>query len=134
MLRYVSGIILVLSLNSIASAQQLGSPAWDFPERYYQPPGVYGMAWGHNSYGYKLEYSQFSSPYRGGGYVSRMKPYTLAPGAFGQGLWNPGAGAGDPTFGHTGYRTFPAPGWPGTPPPPVGAYAPNYGPPAYHLP
>ncbi len=124
---------LVLLLGSVASAQQPGYPAWEFPERYYQPPGVYGMAWGSASYGYKLNYSKFSSPY-GGGYANGYQPYTLAPGPFGQGLWNPGAGAGDPTFGYTGYRTFAAPGWPGTPPPPVGAYAPSFGPPAYHLP
>ena len=124
---------LVLLLGSVASAQQPGYPAWEFPERYYQPPGVYGMAWGYASYGYKLNYSKFSSPY-GGGYANGYQPYTLAPGPFGQGLWTPGAGAGDPTFGYTGYRTFAAPGWPGTPPPPVGAYAPSFGPPAYHLP
>jgi hypothetical protein len=126
-------ISVAVGIGSTARAQQPGSPAWDFPERYYQPPGVYGMAWGSASYGQPLGYSRFNSPFRGGGYGYGLKPYSLAPGPFGQGLWNPGAGAGDPRFGFTGYRTFAAPGWPGTPPPPVGAFAPAFGPPAYHL-
>ena len=134
MRRSLFGVAVVLALGSTGRAQQLGTPAWEFPERYYQPPGVYGMAWGYASYGTKLGYSQFNSPFRGGGYGLGLRPYTLAPGPFGQGLWNAGAGGGDPQFGYTGYRTFAAPGWPGTPPPPVGAYAPAFGPPAYHLP
>jgi hypothetical protein len=81
-----------------------------------------------------LAYSSFASPY-GGGYGYGYGPYGLLPGRYGVGLWRPGFVSPGYTYGaaYGGYRTFPVPYVAGAPvaTPPVGVYAPAYGPGAY---
>lgn len=102
----------------------------------YDAPGSYGMMWGSPSYGSIRTYSEFSSPY-GLGYGYGYAPYGYLPGRYGVGLWRPGFATGGYVFGaapYYGYRTYPVPYDPTgrTPSPPVGAYAPGFGPPAYY--
>ena len=96
---------------------------------YFSPPGSYGMMLGSPSYGSVRTYSEFSSPY-GAGYGYGYAPNGLVPGRYGVGLWRPGYVAPGYTYGasYYSYRTF-AVGNPGAPTPPVGVYAPYYGPP-----
>ncbi len=97
---------------------------------YYAAPGSYGMMLGTPSYGSVRTYSEFSSPY-GAGYNYGYAPYGLLPGRYGAGLWKPGIVAPGYPFGtsYHSYRTF-AVGTPVAPPPPVGVYAPAFGPPS----
>jgi hypothetical protein len=98
--------------------------------RYYAAPGYYGMAYGSTSVGMRQTYTQFASPY-GAGYGYGYGPYGLMPGRFGYELWRPGFSAPGYVYGASYYyRTFPAPYTPTVngPTPPVGAYAPGFGP------
>jgi hypothetical protein len=101
----------------------------------YDAPGNYGVAWGSASFGLPRTYSAFSSPY-GGGYGYGYAPYRIPPGPYGMGLWSPGTAipAGSLQNGE-GYRVFPVPYGPAPQGavPPLGAYAPAFGPPAFHL-
>lgn len=92
-------------------------------------PGYYGVAYGMASYGIPRTYTAFSSPY-GAGYGYGYAPYAYMPGRFGAGLWQPGAGGGGYVDSYSGYRTFSVPHHPEVVPPPLGFYAPGYGPPA----
>lgn len=98
---------------------------------YLRAPGNYGMAYGVPSFGGVRTYSEFSSPYQGGGYGRGYAPSAILPGPYGAGLWRPTAAVPGYTFAPARYRTFAAPyGNPG-PTPAVGYYAPAFGPPAF---
>lgn len=101
-------------------------------DAYYAAPGDYGMAFGSPSVGLTRTYTAFSSPY-GAGYGYGYAPNVLLPGRYGVGLWRPGFVTPGARYGASDYRTYPVPsGVPSVaPPPPVGAYAPAFGPPAY---
>lgn len=96
---------------------------------YFAAPGYYGMAYGSPSYGMTRTYTSFSSPY-GGGYGYGYAPYGLLPGRYGVGLWRPGFVAPGYAYGASYYRTYPVPYVTNAfvPTPPVGAYAPGFGP------
>lgn len=130
-----AGAMLLVSARAEAQA-----PA-DLPRPtdYYAAPGLYGTSYGYASYGVPRTHTSFSakpwSPY----YAS-LRPYGFAPGRFGAELWRPSSSGpalsdvyGVPTSGHS-YRTFPVVSGTGltvdqiAPPPPIGVYAPNFGP------
>jgi hypothetical protein len=103
---------------------------------YFAAPGLYGMMLGAPSFGSVRTYTEFSSPY-GPGYAYGYAPYGLLPGRYGVGLWRPGFTAPGYVYGSSYYyRTFAIPYGPGgvgavagsPPPPPVGVYAPGFGP------
>lgn len=92
--------------------------------------GHYGTSWGVASFGIPRTYTTFSSP-SGLGYGYGYPPYGVLPGRFGVGLWRPGFVAPGYTYGSAyGYNTFPYPYRSGGPMygPPMGAYAPGFGP------
>jgi hypothetical protein len=96
----------------------------------YAAPGNFGMAYGSASYGVPRTYTAFSSPY-GPGYGYGYAGASYLPGRYGVGLWRPGFAAPGYVYGSAVYRTFPVPYRPvtgGPVPPPVGAYAPGFGP------
>ncbi len=93
-------------------------------------PDLYGTSWGVASYGVPRTYTTFASPY-GGGYGYGYPNYGVLPGKFGVGLWRPGMATPGYTYGAAyGYNTFPYPYKPGGPMygPPIGVYAPGFGP------
>jgi hypothetical protein len=96
---------------------------------YFAAPGYYGMSFGSPSFGMTRTYTAFSSPY-GAGYGYGYAPYGLLPGRYGVGLWRPGFVTPGYAYGASYYRTFPVPyaSTPPMPPPPVGVYAPAFGP------
>ncbi len=125
--------LAVLGSFTTASAQSTAgdvvvSPSPYRLNPYYAPPGSYGMMLGSPSYGSVRTYTEFSSPY-GAGYNYGYAPNGLSPGRYGVGLWRPGFVAPGYTYGasYYSYRTF-AVGNPGGPTPPVGVYAPAFGP------
>jgi hypothetical protein len=136
------GAVVVFPRESEAQIQ--GSPTgpygggtgayYGFNPAYYRAPGYYGMAWGFPAYGFPRTYTAFSSPY-GAGYRYGYGPYTYMWGRYGVGLWRPGFIAPGYAFGASSYRTFPlnVPYGSLTPgnSPPVGVYAPYFGPPAF---
>jgi hypothetical protein len=88
------------------------------------------MSYGSASYGVPRTYSEFASPY-GYGYSYGYPPYGLLPGRYGVSLWRPGFVEPGYLYGASfSYRTFPVPYVPGQPAvvPPVGLYAPAFGP------
>jgi hypothetical protein len=119
----------------LAPGQAPNAPYAATPLGVYDAPGNYGVAWGTASFGMVRSYSAFSSPY-GAGYGYGYAPYRILPGAYGTGLWSPGttlpAGALERS---DGYRVFPVPYGPAPQGavPPLGAYAPAFGPPAFQM-
>jgi len=126
----------VATVTTAAAAPSGGavlvSPASYRLNPYFAAPGSYGMMLGSPSYGSVRTYTEFSSPY-GAGYGYGYAPYGLLPGRYGVGLWRPGFVAPGYAYGasYYSYRTF-AVGNPVAPPPPVGVYAPAYGPPSQY--
>jgi len=104
-------------------------------------PGLYGMSYGFASYGMPQTYSVFSA-YPGPSYGTNFPPYGVMPGRYGVGLWRPGFVAPGYVYGASyyyppssfSYRAFGVgPGLglsinPSASPPPVGVYAPAFGP------
>ena len=139
MRRFLGAAILGVTLSlapaaAPARAQGLatdGGALYSGPNSFFGAPGNYGMAWGTQSFGVPRTYTSFTSP--GPGYVRAYQPYGLAPTRYGVGLWRPGFVAPGYIYGTASYRTFPVPLRPipygGLPP--VGAYAPYFGPPSY---
>lgn len=121
---------LVATAPGSASAQV---PATAHPysgvNSIYGAPGNYGVSYGVASFGVARTYSEYNSPY-GLGYTYGHSSPAILPGRHGMGLWRPGAAAGSVYGNTTSYRTFPASAWrvPSGYGPPVGAYAPGFGP------
>lgn len=125
--------------TSASGSTSIGVPGLPLNRSYYSTqnntsiygaPGNYGMAYGTASYGMPRTYSVYSTSY-GPGYGYGYAPYAFLPGHYGVGLWRPGHAAPGYVYGAGFYRTFPVPYRPvtGPPiPPPVGAYAPGFGP------
>jgi len=135
--RQALGWFLVGSAVIVAPAParaQMVIPGFSDPYRlngYLAAPGHYGMAYGSMSVGVPRTYTSFSSPY-GPGYGYGYAPYGLTPGRYGVGLWRPGFVTPGYVYGASYYQTFPVPYASGAsgPLPPVGLYAPGFGPPS----
>jgi hypothetical protein len=124
--------LAALTAPGLARAQ--GPAPWADPYRgngIYAAPGFYGVMYGTPSYGTVRAYSEFSSPY-GAGYAYGYPPARVLPGRYGVGLWRPSLAAPGYVYGASvgNYRTYPVPYIPagGVYTPPVGVYAPGYGP------
>jgi len=109
-----------------------GSVTTTRADPYFAAPGNYGMSYGVPSFGVARTYSAFSSPY-GLGYSYGYAAYGLLPGPYGMGLWRPGFISPGYVYGASYYQTFAVPYSLGAarPVPPVGLYAPGFGPPAW---
>ncbi len=128
----------VLTFVPASARAQVATTGYLNPYRingYYAAPGLYGMAYGSPSFGMTRTYTSFSSPY-GAGYGYGVAPYGLMPGRFGVGLWRPGFASPGYVYGASYYRTFALPasvtGVTPLTPPPVGVYAPGFGPGTYY--
>lgn len=104
---------------------------------YYAPPGNFAMGWGVPSYGSVRTYTTFASPY-GAGYGYGYPAYGVLPGRYGVGLWRQGFATPGYVYGgvYPAYRTYSVP-YLTTPRtmvvgPPVGVYAPAYGPGSFY--
>ena len=140
-MRRTLGMLMIVAVLGLAPgtarAQAVSGGAMN-PYRingYYAAPGLYGMAYGSPSLGMTRTYTSFSSPY-GAGYGYGYAPYGLLPGRYGVGLWRPGFVAPGYVYGASYYRSFVLPASvTGVPPltaPPVGVYAPGFGPGSYY--
>lgn len=133
----VSAGATLLLLSARAEAQ---APAGSHrPTDYYAAPGLYGTSYGHASFGVPRTHTSFSA-HPWSPYYASLPPYGFAPGRFGAELWRPALSDralsdvyGVPTSAHS-YRTFPVVSGTGlaadqiAPPPPIGVYAPGFGP------
>ncbi len=128
-----AAFLVAILVTLPAMAQQGVRQLPNVPQVYYQPPGLYGMSYGSPSFGIPRTYSNFSSPY-GAGYAYGYAPYTLLPGAFGMELWRPGVSVPGYVYGGSLYTTYSYPFRVYAPQPPVGVYAPGFGPPIYRGP
>lgn len=132
--------LLVPASLSAQTSAPVSAPAAPPTARYadsalgaYDPPGNYGIAWGSASFGMPRLHSAFSSPY-GAGYGYGYAPYRLMPGSYGVGMWSPETAPAPGSLEGSGfYRVFPVPYGPAPhgAVPPLGAYAPAFGPPAF---
>lgn len=130
----------ILAAASAAGAQEPGGLSAPLVLNgsgpYYQPPGSYGTSYGVPSYGVPRLFTAFASPY-GAGYGYGYAPYVdslnwnrLMGGPGGQGS----SGYTVPGYfqGGSTYNTFPAPYTVrGPESPPIGVYAPTFGPPSF---
>jgi len=135
--RWGRGLLLVglaTLLEPALARAQVGYSDASTPYRmngYFAAPGYYGMAYGSPSAGMPRTYTAFSSPY-GPGYGYGYAPYGLLPGRYGVGLWRPGFATPGYVYGGSYYWTYPVPyssTWT-NPVPPIGLYAPGFGPPS----
>jgi len=134
MRRLLGAFLLASTLSGVSGPKearaQWGGNLYSGANSAYGAPGLYGMSYGVPSYGVPRTYSAFSSPY-GAGYGYGYPPYGYMPGKYGVDLWRPGFTVPGYTYGRsTAYRTFPVVTWP-VPAgygPPVGNYAPGFGP------
>lgn len=90
----------------------------------YSPPGFYGTTYGAASFGLARTYSSFPSP-SGVGYGYGLAPTSFLPGPYGVGLWRPGRFVPAGTIYGTFVADSNARGYPS---PPIGVYAPAFGP------
>jgi hypothetical protein len=127
------GAIALLALPARAQVSPGTPTQYRGPGTAFGAPGYFGMGYGVPSFGVPRTYSSFSSPY-GGGYSYGYAPYGILPGRYGVGLWRPGVVAPGYVYGASFYRTIPVPYRPLVPmaSPPVGMYAPGFGPPAFY--
>jgi len=93
---------------------------------FYAAPGFYGTTYGSASYKVPRRYSLYSSM-SGAGYSMGYPPATFISGSYGMGLWRPDAVA-KPGMTSSLYSTFTIVPGPGVALPPIGYYAPGYGP------
>jgi hypothetical protein len=125
---------VLLAQTPVSAPPTATAPRYaDSPLGVYDAPGNYGVAWGSASFGAPRLYSAFSSPY-GAGYGYGYAPYRLMPGSYGAGMWAPGTARPAGSLEGSGtYRVFPVPYGPAPhgEVPPLGAYAPGFGPPAF---
>lgn len=132
------GLVLAGALGARAQAP-VGTSATTAPlvlngvGHHYQPPGYYGTSYGVPSFGVPRYYTAFSSPY-GAGYGYGYAPYVTALN------WYYLTGNLQPDrppftvpgyfLGGSTYNTFPVPYTSrGPESPPIGVYAPAFGPP-----
>lgn len=104
------------------------------PPAWVSAPGNYGTAYGYPAFGYPRTYTTFSSPY-GGGYGYGYEPYGYVSNRYGVGLWRPGYTVPGYSYRSSYYWTYaPAPIRPPVPAafPPMGVYAPGFGPGAFY--
>lgn len=130
----VLGIVPAARAQAVVGGPAVGSYR---VSDYFAAPGLYGTSYGYASYGVPRTYTSFSAkPWSS--YYANYPPTGYMPGPYGVGLWRPGFTApgyvyGRPT-GRDSYRTFPVTAGTGltpadiAPPPPMGAYAPGFGP------
>ncbi len=125
----VIGLALWSSSGSAQGQVMLGGPVSPYRvQAYYGAPGSYGTTYGYSSYGLRQTYTTFSSPY-GAGYSYGYPPATYLPGPYGVGLWKPGGSPASRVWRTPYYGTYALPTAPrGVPLPPVGVYAPAFGP------
>ncbi len=136
--RFATVATMLLLLPEAASAQATPAPnravvKTDSALGAYDAPGNYGVAWGSASFGLPRLHSAYSTSY-GPGYGYGYAPSRFLPGAFGQGLWSPSSTVAPGSLEGSGYyRVFPVPYGPAPhgAVPPLGAYAPAFGPPAF---
>ena len=125
----VIGIVLLLGpAQPRARGQVAGGPLPPYRiQSDYSLPGYYGTSYGVASYGLRQTYTTFSSSF-GPGYAYGYAPSTILPGPFSTSLWNPGTPNRyvwrSPYYGTFGIPTAPA----NVPLPPIGVYAPGFGP------
>ena len=130
------GVLCLAAALSSASAPRSARAQWagnfySGADSAYGAPGFYGMSYGVASFGVPRTYSAYSSSYGAGYYAYGHQPVGSMPGKFGVEMWRPGFTAPGYVYGGaTSYRTFPVATWP-VPSgygPPVGTYAPGFGP------
>ncbi|MDX2037574.1 MAG: hypothetical protein SFX72_13055 [Isosphaeraceae bacterium] len=121
--------IATIVASDSASAQSASADPAAPVRGVYQAPGYYGTSWGVASYGVPRTYSRFSSPY-GAGYAQGYAPYGILPGPYGTGLWRQSSTAPGYAYGSPAYSTYARPfrQYDAKPGPPIGAYAPAFGP------
>jgi hypothetical protein len=127
---FLIGTALMLGSGSgTARGQVAGGPVLPYRiQAYYSAPGYYGTTYGVASYGVRQTYTTFSSSY-GAGYGYGYPPTTFLPGPFGAALWHPGDLPNRYVWRTPYYGTFAIPAAPSNVPlPPVGVYAPGFGP------
>lgn len=143
--RLALGILVVAVVNGPGAAPAVAQVGTGTPymssyrvSDYFVAPGWYGTSYGFASYGFPQTYSVFTA-FPASSYAANYPPYGLLPGRYGVGLWRPGYVAPGYVYGASyypstgmGYRTFPvmygAAGRAMDPTPPIGYYAPTFGP------
>jgi hypothetical protein len=138
--RSIGGLATALVVASVLLAGEaraqviVGGPVVTTPYRvssYFASPGNFGTSYGFASYGVPRTFTTFSA-FPGPAYGNNYPTYGVLPGRFGAGLWRRGFVAPGYVYGAPAYGTFPVPvsGVTVTPvaPPPIGVYAPRYGP------
>ena len=130
-LRYhrVAFLLVVLGFGAVPAAAQDVQPP--YTRGFYEAKGYYGTSYGSPSYGSVRAYSSFSSPF-GAGMRYGYPPATIMPG-WGAAIWRGGSNTAADQFAGSSrsYRTWAVPyvgSTPAGPLPPMGAYAPSYGP------
>jgi len=127
----ITALLMTAALGATCGAQAPSAYSPYAYNPYLRAPGNYGMAYGVPSFGTVRTYTEFSTPYRGGGYGYGYPPSAILPGRYGVGLWRPTTATPGYTFAPARYRTFAVPYGTAAPTPGVGYYAPAYGPPAF---
>jgi len=134
----VSIVSLYSTSSAIAQVTPGGSAVGSYRvSDYWAAPGMYGTSYGYASYGVPRTYTTFTAAPWSPNY-GNYPTWGYMPGRYGVGLWRPGFVApgyvyGTPTAADS-YRTFPVTAGTGltpsqiAPPPPMGVYAPAYGP------
>ena len=129
----VAFLLIILGCGAATTAAQEIKPALPaaYSRGFFEAKGYYGTSYGSASYGSVRAYSSFSSPF-GAGMRYGYPPATILPG-WGTAIWRGGSNtAADQYAGSSrSYRTWAVPyvgSEPAGPLPPMGAYAPSYGP------
>ena len=136
-LRYpsITFLFVCLAFGAVTSSAQdirrTPAPAPTVSRGFFEAKGYYGTSYGSASYGSVRAYSSFSSPF-GAGMRYGYPPATILPG-WGTAIWRNGSNtAADQYAGSSrSYRTWAVPyvgNAQALPLPPMGVYAPNYGP------
>jgi hypothetical protein len=127
---FVIGLALLLGpALSTARGQAAGGPVLPYRlQAYYAAPGYYGTTYGVASYGLRQTYTTFTSSF-GPGYAYGYPPAAVLPGPWGTSLWSPGGTRDHFVWRSPYYGTFGIPSAPANVPlPPIGVYAPGFGP------
>lgn len=124
----IGAALLAGPAPTTARGQVPGGPVLPYRlQAYYSAPGYYGTTYGVASYGMRQTYTTYTSSF-GPGYGYGYAPATILPGPFSTALWNPGT-PNRYVWRSPWYGTFGIPAAPANVPlPPIGVYAPGYGP------